>query len=86
MGAPLSSSLTLTFHFSLCDLPPPASIPSWIDSQMEVQVSAEGRGEGDAQQVDGSDEIVDGRPRRALPVGVKLFADEACVVSPLLSL
>jgi hypothetical protein len=33
-----------------------------------------------------SDEIVDGRAGRALPVGVKLFADEACVVSPLLSL
>src|SRR5260370_27723434 len=33
-----------------------------------------------------SDEIVDGRPRSALPVGIKLFADKTGVVGPFLGL
>jgi hypothetical protein len=34
----------------------------------------------------GSDEIVNGRAGSALPVGVKLFADETCVVGFFLGL
>src|SRR6266851_6935402 len=42
--------------------------------------------QGSTRLVEGSDEIVDGRPRSTLPVGVKLFANEARVVGLILAL